>query len=67
MNFQADTLIALAFLVPVAAFAVAEIVAGLPRRLEPSFHVDAPNSPASVTPVDVRRPAANDEFVREAA
>lgn len=67
MNFQADTLIALAFLVPVAAFAVAEIAAGLPRRLEPSFRADAPQPPAAVTPVDVSRPAANDEFVREAA
>ena len=67
MNFQADTLIALAFLAPVAAFAVAEIVAGLTRRLEPSFRVEAPLPPATIAPVDVRRPAANDEFVREAA
>lgn len=67
MNFEADTLIALAFLVPVAAFAVAEIVASLPRRLEPAFRATPPNPPAAFIPVAVDRPAANDEFVRKAA
>lgn len=67
MNFQADTLIALAFLVPVAAYAVAGLFAAGGRRLEKPSRMAVRTQPNPVVHVDVTVPAANDEAMREAA
>lgn len=67
MNFQPDTLIALAFLVPVAVYVVAGILAAAPRRLEPPFVAAGALPPEQPVAVDVSVPAANDDWMREAA
>jgi hypothetical protein len=67
MNFQADTLIALAFLVPVAAFAIAELLAARSRRLEMPSHMRVKADPTPMIAVDVRAAAANDDEMRDAA
>ena len=67
MNFTPDTLIALSFLVPVAAFAVAELVATGQRRLEKPSRMAVRSQPAPMVHVDITVPAANDEAMREAA
>lgn len=67
MNFQADTLIALAFLVPVAAYAVTGLFAAGERRLEKPSRMVVRSQPNPEVRVDVTVPAANDEAMREAA
>jgi len=66
MNFTPDTLIALSFLVPVAAFAMAELAASGRRALEKPSRMSAPVVRPIVL-VDVSTPAANDDVMREAA
>ncbi|MBK7659314.1 MAG: hypothetical protein IPJ28_09240 [Betaproteobacteria bacterium] len=67
MNFPADTLIALAFLVPVAAFAVAELLAVRKRDLDKPSRMNAAADPEPMIVVDVRAAAANDADMRDAA
>ncbi len=67
MNFTPDTLIALSFLVPVAAYAVAGLFAAGERRLEKPSRMAVRMQPDPVVRVDVTVPAANDEAMREAA
>lgn len=67
MNFPADTLIALAFLIPVAAFALAELLAAGPRDLDKPSRMIVSADPKPAIAVDVRSPAANDGEIREAA
>ena len=67
MNFPPDTLIALAFLVPVAAFAVAGILAAVPRRLEPPCASARDLPRANPVAVAGTVPAANEDWMREAA
>ena len=67
MNFQADTLIALAFLIPVAAFALAELIAARSRRLEMPSRMRVSADPRPMIAVDVRAPDANDGEMSEAA
>ena len=67
MNFQPDTLIALAFLAPVTLFAFAELLAVRSRRLEVPTRMSASANPAPAILVDVTARAANDDWMREAA
>lgn len=67
MNFTPDTLIALSFLVPVAAFAMAELAASGRRALGKPSRMVLWSQPKAVVHVDVTVPAANDEAMREAA
>jgi hypothetical protein len=71
MTFELDTLIALAFFVPVAFFAVLNIVAFRTRGYESAVKPAAVVAPkvAKVVPVgiNVNADAANDAEIREAA
>ena len=67
MNFPADTLIALAFLIPVAAFAIAELFAARSRGLDRPSRMSVEADPKPTIAVDVRARAANDDDLRDAA
>ncbi len=67
MNFPADTLIALAFLAPVAAFALAGLFATGVRPLESASRMVVTADSGPMIAVDVRARAANDDQMREAA
>jgi hypothetical protein len=71
MTFELDTLIALAFFVPVAFFAVLNIVAfrtrGYESVVKPAAMVATPVAEAVPATVRVDVEAANDSEMREAA
>jgi hypothetical protein len=71
MTFELDTLIALAFFVPVAFFAVLNIVAfrtrGYESAVKPAAAVTLKAVEAAPIAVNVNAEAANDAEIREAA
>ena len=71
MTFELDTLIALAFFVPVAFFAVLNIVAfrtrGYESAVKPADVVTLKVVETVPVPVNVTAEAANDAEIREAA
>lgn len=71
MTFELDTLIAIAFVAPVALFVVLDVAAFRTRGYETAVKPAAPEAPSAevgvVSVVAVNAVAANDSEVREAA